>query len=61
MNENSVIIVAKSDISSKTGKPYNYISVSVGDIELTRLFPRATEKSFYASILGDYKKIISQK
>jgi len=45
-----------SAVSNKTGNAYNYISVKIDGVELTRLFYKATEEGFYDSVLGTYIK-----
>jgi len=39
-----------------TGRLYEYVSIKVEGIELTRIFIKGTEKSYYESLLGSYKK-----
>jgi len=49
-------ISKQSAVSSKTGNAYNYISVKIDGIELTRLFYKSTEEGFYDSAVGTYIK-----
>jgi len=48
--------IEKVMATSKNGRPYMYISIRVGDTELTRLFLKETEKLFFDSIIGTYQK-----
>lgn len=43
-----------------TGRAYDYIKISLNGTELNRYFIKATEKSYYSSLLGDYSKVISK-
>jgi len=39
-----------------TGREYEYVSISIDGIELTRIFIKQTEKSYYRALLGSYVK-----
>jgi len=39
-----------------TGREYQYVSVMIDGIELTRIFIKATELQYFKSLLGQYVK-----
>lgn len=43
--------------SKKSGKPYDYLQITLGDIRLPFLFIQSTEKTYYQSIQGKYTVI----
>jgi len=49
-------IELKTANAKESGRPYEYISVSFDNTELTRIFIKATEKEFFSKLIGQYKK-----
>jgi len=43
--------------AKESGREYEYVSINIDGTELTRIFIRQTEKTYYQSLLGDYQKI----
>lgn len=43
-----------------TGRPYEYVSVEIDGIEVTRIFIKQTEKAFFGSLLGSYTRTKNQ-
>lgn len=56
-NEVVLTIVDGSGVAKESGRAYNFIDVLIGDTQITRLFPKDTEKLYFQSLLGSYKKI----
>jgi len=46
----------KSANAKESGRPYEYVSVEVEGTELTRIFIKQTEKSYFQSLIGEYEK-----
>jgi hypothetical protein len=52
----SLVISLESATAKASGRLYEYVSLTVDGVELTRLFIKPTEKQYYKSLLGIYDK-----
>lgn len=43
--------------TSKAGKPYDYVQITIDGVRMPFLFIKSTEKSYYGTISGNYSLI----
>lgn len=56
MPKQKLLLQIVSANAKETGRPYQYVSIKIEDVELPRIYIKDTEKSYYASLIGEYEK-----
>lgn len=54
--DKTITITSEVGTQKDTGRQYKYVSIKNGTVELTRLFIKPTEVSFYDNLYGTYSK-----
>lgn len=53
---NMLKVELKTANAKESGRPYEYISISYEETEVTRIFIKSTEKEFFTKMLGNYNR-----
>jgi len=49
-------ISLEQGIAKESGRAYEYVSLKIDGTEINRIFIKQTEKTYFASLTGDYSK-----
>jgi len=55
--EQVLTITEGNGIAKESKREYYYVDISINGLQITRLFPKDTERSYYKSLVGQYLKM----
>lgn len=50
-------IVEGEGTAKESGRKYYFVDILINDLQITRIFPKDTERSYFKSLIGQYLKM----
>jgi len=58
MATNQIIEIVEGDgIAKETKRPYYFVDININGLQITRLFPKDTERTYFKTLIGQYLKM----
>lgn len=57
LNDQMITIKEGTGTSKESKREYYFIDIEINGVQITRLFPKDTEKTYFKTLLGSYLKM----
>lgn len=57
INDQMITIKEGTGLSKEAKREYYFVDIEINGVQITRLFPKDTEKTYFKTLLGSYLKM----